>query len=216
MLYDGDASALPAIEYYYVKKGQQQQVHLKSDTSTSTKEKSDLKHGKIEDHNIEEEEREGYDGGVEEEQEEEYDDGAEEAQEEHDGDDEEKQKYESVDSSNNLIVIKEDCINHASKLVRRYLLEKKREKTRLVSFSRKVSTSEKQLSKLQLLDDNKRWGGGPARMTNNMMKKLSNGYGLAVRQASTLAVGRIKKTKLRFPFLQYGKTFYILCCKKSI
>ena len=175
-----------------------------------------MKHGKIEDQDVEEEEQEGYDGGIEEEQEEEYDDGVDEEQEEeyddgvdeeqeeeydddveeeqeeefndgveeeqeeefddgvdeeqeHDGDVEEKQKYESVDSSNNLIVIKEDCINHVSKRAMKYLLEMKREKTRRVSFSKEVSTSKKQLSKLQLLDDNKRWGGGPGRMTNNMM-----------------------------------------------
>ncbi|CAF3046181.1 unnamed protein product [Rotaria sp. Silwood2] len=178
MLCDGDASAFEAIKHYYVKQSQQQQVHLKSDTSTSKKEQSDLKHGEIEDLDVEEEQEEEYDAGVEEEQEE-YDIGAEE-----------KQKYQSVDSSNNLIVIKEDCINHVSKRVMKYLLEMKRQKTRLVSFSKEVSTSKKQLSKQQLLDDNKRWGGGPGRMTNNMMKKLSNGYGLAVRQASALAAGK--------------------------
>ncbi|CAF3980500.1 unnamed protein product [Rotaria sp. Silwood1] len=201
MLCDGDASAFEAIKHYYVKQSQQQQVHLKSDTSTSTKEQSDLKHGEIEDHDVEEEQEEEYDAGVEEEQEEEHDDV------------EEEQKYQSVDSSNNLIVIKEDCINHVSKRVMKYLLEMKRQKTRRVSFSKEVSTSKKQLSKQQLLDDNKRWGGGPGRMTNNMMKKLSNGYGLAVRQASALAAGKevnealdIMQQFTRAAFYHYLKT----------
>ena len=59
MFCDGDASEFEAIKYYYVKKSQQQQIHLKSDTSTLTKKQSDLKHGKIEDHDVEEEEQEG-------------------------------------------------------------------------------------------------------------------------------------------------------------
>ena len=56
MLCDGDASAFKAIKYYYVKNSRQQQVRLKSDISTSTKEQSKLKHGKIEDHDVDEEE----------------------------------------------------------------------------------------------------------------------------------------------------------------
>jgi hypothetical protein len=156
MVCDGDASAFEAIKYHYVERHQQQRAYLTAHTTISM----------------------DGDGDVEEEQE---------------GDDnfEEEEPEESGDILNNLIVIKEDCVNHISKRVMKYLLEVKREKTRKIMVSKETaepyttSASNKQLSK-QLLGDNKRWGGGPGRMTDNMMKKLSNSYGLAIRQASSL------------------------------
>jgi hypothetical protein len=95
---------------------------------------------------------------------------------------------------NKLIVIKEDCVNHVSKRVMKYLLELKREKTRRIPIVKETASSftssKKTFAAQQLLDDNKPWGGRAGRMTNQMMKKLSNNYGLAIRQGSMLSSGK--------------------------
>ncbi|CAF3311856.1 unnamed protein product, partial [Rotaria sp. Silwood2] len=97
------------------------------------------------------------------------------------------------DKLNRLIVIKEDCINHVSKRVMKYLTELKREKTRQISVTKSSFTSSntnKNVATRQLLTDNKPWGGGAGRMTNQMMKKLSNSYALAIREGSRLSSGK--------------------------
>ncbi len=105
------------------------------------------------------------------------------------------EKSEGGDVLKKLIVVKEDCVNHVGKRVMKYLLDLKKEKTRRTPVVRKTassissSTTNKGYTARQLLDDNKPWGGSAGRMTDQMMKKLSNSYGLAIRQGSQLASG---------------------------
>ncbi|CAF4434584.1 unnamed protein product [Rotaria sp. Silwood2] len=110
----------------------------------------------------------------------------------------------------------EDCINHVSKRVVNYLTELKREKTRKISVTTSSftsSTTKKKVAARQLLADNKPWGAGAGRVTNQMMKKLSNNYGLAIRQGSMLSLGkeisdalRIIQRHCRAAFYHYLKT----------
>ena len=79
----------------------------------------------------------------------------------------------------------------------KYLTEPKREKTRQIPVTTASFTSsltKNEVAARQLLADNKSWGGGAGRVTNQMMKKLSNNYGLAIRQGSRLSSGK-KYTK---------------------
>jgi hypothetical protein len=114
-----------------------------------------------------------------------------------DNDDKQEHSESALGKFEDLLVIKEDCINHVSKRVMKYLIKLKKEKTRQVPMS--TSTTKTALSSLskkqpatqhQLLDDNQKWGGKVGRMTDCMMEKLSSGYGLAIRQASKLSAGR--------------------------
>ncbi|CAF4212683.1 unnamed protein product, partial [Rotaria sordida] len=107
-----------------------------------------------------------------------------------------KSSDSSMKIHKDLLVVKEDCINHIAKRAMKYLTKLKREKTRQIPIrqtTKKLSTSssakKQPTTRQQLLDDNKKWGGGVGRMTQHMMEKLSKGYGLAIRQASTLAAG---------------------------
>lgn len=105
------------------------------------------------------------------------------------------EKSEDGDVLKKLIVVKEDCVNHVGKRVMKYLLDLKKEKTRRTPVVRKTassissSTTNKGCTARQLLDDKKPWGGSGGRMTDQMMKKLSNSYSLAIRQGSKLASG---------------------------
>ena len=100
------------------------------------------------------------------------------------------------DADVNLLVIKEDCINHVSKRVMKQLLELKREKTRRIPVNETStkgfasSSNKQQTTQQQLLPDKKKWGGGVGRMTALMMKKLSSSYGIAIRQSSSLSIGK--------------------------
>ncbi|CAF1554720.1 unnamed protein product [Didymodactylos carnosus] len=97
-----------------------------------------------------------------------------------------------------LLVIKEDCINHVTKRVMKHLMKLKQEKTQRIpattttmKSSTSLSSSKKQPARQQqLLDDNKKWGDGVGRMTTSMMDKLSTSYGIAIRQASSLSCGK--------------------------
>ncbi|CAF4884596.1 unnamed protein product [Rotaria sp. Silwood1] len=137
-----------------------------------------------------------------------------------DNDDEHEHSESALEKFQDLLVIKEDCINHVGKRVMKYLLKLKKEKTRQVPISTSTtkaassSLSKKQpATQHQLLDDNQKWGGKVGRMTDCMMKKLSSGYGLAIRQASTLAAVKEVKEALdvmqqycRAAFYHYMKT----------
>jgi mRNA-degrading endonuclease RelE of RelBE toxin-antitoxin system len=121
---------------------------------------------------------------------------SEDGEEESELSDDEESEDEEPDSGdifNKLVVEKEDCINHVGKRVMKYLIELKKEKTRQIPVTTSSclsSTTNKKVAVRQLLADNKPWGGGAGRMTNQMMKKLSNSYGLAIRQGSMLSSGK--------------------------
>ena len=77
--------------------------------------------------------------------------------------------------------------------------EDERERTRQISLTTTGFTSsntKKKTSPRQLLADNKPWGGGAGRMTNQMMKKLSNNYALAIREGSRLSSGKKYKNSV--------------------
>ncbi|CAF3377416.1 unnamed protein product [Rotaria sp. Silwood2] len=89
------------------------------------------------------------------------------------------QIYEtSTNTYDDLLVIKEDCINHIGERVMKYLLKLKRGKARRIPVLETTkkdfpSLSKKQyVAKQQLLDYGKKWVGGVGRMTNSMMKKI--------------------------------------------
>ncbi|CAF1177952.1 unnamed protein product, partial [Didymodactylos carnosus] len=95
------------------------------------------------------------------------------------GSDEDMHSVDSKDSSGegsdgeesggeDLLVIKEDCINHVTKRVMKHLTKLKQEKTQRIpattttmKSSTSLSSSKKQPARQQqLLDDNKKWGDG--------------------------------------------------------
>ena len=126
-----------------------------------------------------------------------------------DNGDEDENLRPTLDNLEDLLVLKEDCVNHVGKRVMKYLINFKKEKTRRVTtststtkFASSLYSKKQPNTRQQLLDDNQKWGGKNGRMTQLMMEKLSSAYGLAIRKASELAVGT--KDKLCCPQIMFS------------
>ena len=101
----------------------------------------------------------------------------------------------------NYVVTKEDCVNHVKKRVANHLktlksrhtgFENARENS-IVTVLEKAAGSqlvEKGRTRRRL-PDGKPYGGSDGRMTKSMEQKLSDYYGLAIRQSSQLAKGTL-------------------------
>ena len=188
MICDGDSTAYEAVKYYYINQQQQQLLEgssvLDDAAETSDDEGRGLSGedqssgGDAEDSN-DEDQRSG--GEAEDSNDEDQSSGgaAEDSCGASEGSesDDQSSEDEAEDFSDNLFVIKEDCINHVSKRVMKHLIKLKQEKTQripVVTVTRKAGTSstltrKQPATQQQLLSDKKRWGGKTRRMTTSMM-----------------------------------------------
>ncbi|CAF3197239.1 unnamed protein product [Rotaria sp. Silwood2] len=137
-----------------------------------------------------------------------------------DNNDEDENFQPAPDNFEDLLVLKEDCVNHVGKRVMKYLIKLKKEKTRRVptststtKFASSLYSKKQPDTRQQLLDDNQKWGGKNGRMTQSMMEKLSSAYGLAIRKAGELATDKklnealnIMQKSCRAAFYHYIKT----------
>ncbi len=109
---------------------------------------------------------------------------------------------DDLTDNTNYVVTKEDCVNHIKKRVAYHL---KTLKNRYTGFenvreenSNTTAPENEDVSQLvhkgrtrRRLPDGKPYGGSNGRMTKSMEKKLSDHYGLAIRQTSQLSKGTL-------------------------
>ncbi|CAF2910506.1 unnamed protein product [Rotaria sp. Silwood2] len=182
MVCDGDACAYEAIKNYYIE--QQKQI--------DTSEEESMEEGTDDDEDLQEVSGD-YDTSSVTNDEEDEDDNHSISE---DNNDEDENFQPASDSFEDLLVLKEDYVNHVGKRVMKYLIKLKKEKTRRVrtststtKFASSLYSKKQPDTRQQLLDDNQKWGGKNGRTTQSMMEKLSNAYGLAIRKAGELAAG---------------------------
>jgi hypothetical protein len=103
-------------------------------------------------------------------------------------------------ANTNYVVKKEDCINHVKKRVANHLktlksrytgFENAREESSIITLPEKEDVGQllHKSRTRRRLPDGKPYGGSNGRMTKSMEQKLSDYYGLAIRQTSQLAKG---------------------------
>ncbi|CAF1475225.1 unnamed protein product, partial [Rotaria sordida] len=201
MVCDGDASAYEAIKYYYVRHQQQQRQHTSLEKGTEDEElESEGEESEPEGEESESEGEESESEGEESESEgeesesegEESESEGEESESESEGEGEESESEgegeESEGEGEESESEGEEYESEGEESKGGDMLN--REKTRQISVTKSSFTSSntnKNVAARQLLADNKPWGGGAGRMTNQMMKKLSNNYALAIREGSRLS-----------------------------
>ncbi|CAF3872924.1 unnamed protein product [Rotaria sordida] len=199
MVCDGDASAYEAIKYYYVRHQQQQRQHTSLEKGTEDEElESEGEESEPEGEESESEGEESESEGEESESEgeesesegEESESEGEESESEGEGEESESEGEgeESEGEGEESESEGEEYESEGEESKGGDMLN--REKTRQISVTKSSFTSSntnKNVAARQLLADNKPWGGGAGRMTNQMMKKLSNNYALAIREGSRLS-----------------------------
>ncbi|CAF2715562.1 unnamed protein product [Rotaria sp. Silwood2] len=119
-----------------------------------------------------------------------------------DNNDEDENFQPAPDNFEDLLVLKEDCVNHVVPT-----------STSTTKFASSLYSKKQPDTRRQLLDDNQKWGGKNDRMTQSMMEKLSSAYVLAIRKAGELAADKklnealnIMQKSCRAAFYHYIKT----------
>ncbi|CAF4472115.1 unnamed protein product, partial [Didymodactylos carnosus] len=116
--------------------------------------------------------------------------------------DEDKENTNDQPTSEKFLAQKEDCINHVIKRV----------VSRLTSQRAKMNVLVEDLSKKSRLwlgnADGKFYGGSGGRMTDKMITRLSESYGMAIRQGSRLAKDMEEETAVQLMKKKYMAAFY--------